>query len=127
MNKKQQGDVGVAAAVFYYSRLGYVVSVPLTDAARYDLVVELPDKGLQRIQCKTTGHKPAGGTVYEVGLRTTGGNQSWNHESKYINEEECDFVFAHCMNGDSYLFPSAYVQNKASIRLGKKQVQYKIT
>jgi hypothetical protein len=40
MNRKQQGDIGVAQAIFYYTKQGYVVSVPATDNSLYDLLVD---------------------------------------------------------------------------------------
>lgn len=126
MDRKRQGDVGVASAIFHYTKLGYTVCAPLTDAARYDLVVDVPGEGLIRVQCKSTGHLVSP-EVYEVGLRTLGGNQSWSHEPKHISSLECDVVYVYCMDGSSYVFPASVAEGKSSIRLGKKQLEYKVT
>ena len=34
-------------------------------------------------------------------LRTNGGNQSWNKESKYLSSEDCDRVFLYNINTDN--------------------------
>ena len=38
----KQGNVGVAYAIAYYSKLGYTVSVPLTDTQDYDSLYQGP-------------------------------------------------------------------------------------
>ena len=37
---KQQGNIGHAAALFYYSSLGWNVSNPITDCTDYDFLAE---------------------------------------------------------------------------------------
>ncbi|WP_426513126.1 group I intron-associated PD-(D/E)XK endonuclease [Dactylosporangium sp. McL0621] len=59
MNRKQQGDLGVAMAIAYYTRTGYAVSVPLTDNTRYDLIIDGGER-LLRVQVKTTGFQRLG-------------------------------------------------------------------
>lgn len=38
---KGQGNVGIAAAILYFTKQGCTVSVPLNDSQDYDLVVDL--------------------------------------------------------------------------------------
>ena len=40
-NTRKQGDVGVGAAIAYFTEQGYMVAVPLTDNQDYDLVIEI--------------------------------------------------------------------------------------
>lgn len=126
MNTKQQGDIGVAAAVFHYTKLGYVVSQPLTDNSKYDLIVD-DGISLLRVQCKTTGYSRNESQTYEVQLATSGGNQSWNKKARPIELPQCDIVFIYCMNGVQYEFPVGSVAGKKMLRLGSKQDQFKIT
>lgn len=123
MNTKQQGDLGVAAAIFEYTRAGYVVSIPATDNARYDLLV---DNGtISKVQCKTTRYKNGYG-IYMVQLATSGGNRSGEGSRKCISEDECDLVFVYCMDGTKYEFPAEFVSGKANMNLGKLCEQYKL-
>jgi len=115
MNKKQQGDVGVAMAIAYYTREGYVVSVPLTDNARYDILIEKDSKVL-RVQCKTTKYIEK--NAYVVQLRTSGGNQSWSHEVKKISSTEADLLFVYAFDGTMYQFDGPEFDGKSNLRLG---------
>ena len=55
-NFKQQGNIGMAYAIAYYTKLGYVVSIPLTDSQDYDLIIDTGIK-LLKVQVKTTDFK----------------------------------------------------------------------
>lgn len=48
-----KGDLAVARAIFFFTEKGWDVSVPITESAAYDLVVDAPD-GLKRVQVKFT-------------------------------------------------------------------------
>lgn len=48
---QRKGDIAVAQAIATFTRMGWDVSVPLTESALYDLVVDTGD-GLVRVQCK---------------------------------------------------------------------------
>ena len=124
MNRKQQGDLGVAAAIWHYTKNDYVVSIPATDNARYDLLVD--KGGIYRVQCKTTGYKSPHG-IYVVQLSTQGGNRTWNGTKKFISAEECDLVYIYCLDGTTYEIPVERVSGKAALNLGKLCDQYKTT
>lgn len=124
MNRKRQGDVGVAMAIAYYASKGYNVSVPLTDATRYDLIVENGE--LIRVQVKTTNQKTPHG-VPCVTLSTQGGNQSWDGVIKRISSDETDVVFVYSMDGQMWEFPVSVCEGKRSLNLGKLQDQYKVS
>lgn len=40
LDNKHKGNLAVASAICYFVSAGYTVSIPLTDAAKYDLVAE---------------------------------------------------------------------------------------
>jgi PD-(D/E)XK endonuclease len=52
-NTQRKGDTAVAQAVATFTRIGYDVSLPLTESAPYDLIVDL-GTSLKRIQIKFT-------------------------------------------------------------------------
>lgn len=123
-NTKQQGDVGVAMAIAYYTKNKLVVSVPLTDNARYDLVVER-NGVLLRVQCKTSNAVSKSGN-YKVQLKTSGGNQSWNKTSKKISSTETDILFAYSFDNKMFEFPVDVVTDKSSITLCDKYKEYEV-
>lgn len=124
MNTKKQGDIGVAAAIFHYTKSGHAVSVPLGDATRYDLIVDV-DGVLKRVQIKSSNFKTAAGT-YQVQLATSGGNQSWSGDKKFISATECDILFVYCLDGTCYEIPLYLCVGRSSIRLGNKYDEYKV-
>ena len=124
MNTKQQGDIGVAKAIYYYTVSGFIVSIPNTDNSRYDLVVD-KGVGLQKVQVKTTTFKSKYG-VYEVGLKTCGGNSSWSGVSKKLSKEEIDTLFVLTQDGDMYEFPPEVFDGRGRLNLGKDRDIYKV-
>ena len=71
-NPRLQGLIGVAAAIDWFTRAGYLVSIPLNDSQPYDLVV---DDGMRllRFQVKTTTARGRYGN-FTLALQTAGGN-----------------------------------------------------
>ncbi len=123
MNTKQTGDIGVAKAIYYYTALGYTVSIPNTDNAKYDLIV---DNGkLLRVQVKTTSYKVKSGS-YQANLKTCGGNQSWSGIVKYIVASDTDLALIVCDDGSMYEFPSNVIAGKTNVTLGEKYNKYKV-
>jgi hypothetical protein len=118
---KNKGNFGLGKSISYFTENEYVVSIPLNDTQKYDLVVEMNGE-LKRIQVKTTTSKD--GVNYQVDLRTTGGNRS-----RYINEKfdksKIDYLFIYTENG-SWLIPSEEIKSERSINLGEKFIDFKI-
>lgn len=56
MNRRKQGDIGVAEAISYYTKQGYALFHPLTEATKVDLILE-KDGDLRRVQVKTSTSK----------------------------------------------------------------------
>lgn len=125
MDKRKQGDIGVAEAIRYYTRLGYEVFHPLTEATRVDLVV-LKGEEILRVQCKTNIHHPKGTKSYSVSLITSGGNQSWSGEVKRISSKEVDVVFIWCEDDSLWVVPSSVVEGKRSFSAGYMNREYHV-
>ena len=125
MNTKQQGDVGVAATVLHYTKLGYTVSQPLSDNSRYDLIVDKGNGQLQRVQCKTSRYFRDASRTFEVKLATSGGNKSGNTK-KPIDSTEIDIVMVYTWDGDLYEFPAEVLHCKDNVRLGKNKQVYRV-
>lgn len=124
MNTRQQGDLGVAYAIWHYTKKGYIVSIPNTEASRYDLVVDDGER-LLRVQCKTTSYRTPEG-VFQAQLRTSGGNSSWTGVVKKISRAECDLVFILTEDVDAYEFPSEFLDGRTTVNLGKKAERFRV-
>ena len=120
---KQQGNIGHAAALFYYSSLGWNVSNPITDCADYDFLAE--DNGkIYKIQIKTTKYLTESGN-YEVRIVTSGGNQK-EYWRKELNKEILDYLFVLTEQGICYSIPISEIETSNSITLYDKYDKYKV-
>lgn len=112
MNTKEQGAIGVAKAIAYYGSKGFLVSIPIAEIKRYDLVV---DDGVQllKVEVKTTNSE-----TNQVQLRTLGGNQSWNGVYKKLSADDCDRVYlVNLNNGVEREFFISELAGRTSIKL----------
>lgn len=122
INSKKQGDIGMCYAMAYFSKMGYTVSVPITDSQEYDLIV---DNGrLLRVQVKTTSYKTNHG-IYQVQLKTCGGNRSCN-SIKYFDTNNSDLLFVLTESGEMYLIPRSELNAKSAFNLGKEYMRYRV-
>lgn len=115
MNSKRQGTLGVAAAIAYFTSMQHSVFLPLSDAQRYDLVVDISNI-LYRVEIKTSSSD----TFW---LRTMGGNQSGKGKIKFLSAQDCDLVFLHSVDGSSWLYTIEALEGKTSV---KPTAEYKI-
>ena len=124
MNPRKQGDVGVSAAIDYFTRNDYIVSFPMTEAADYDLIVD-DGKHLYKVQVKTSTFRPRGeGTPFAVSLATKGGNRS-GQTVRFFTEKKVDFLFILTESNKKYLIPTDKIDNKGQINVGGKKEAYK--
>lgn len=122
LNSKKQGDIGMGYAIAYFSKMGYTISIPITDSQDYDLIV---DNGtLLKVQVKTTKFKDDSG-VYQVALRTCGGNRSGQNFKKF-DSNSSDLLFILTDSGDMFLIPKDEIKNLTAINLGLKYNKYKV-
>ncbi|MFZ2205280.1 MAG: group I intron-associated PD-(D/E)XK endonuclease [Minisyncoccia bacterium] len=119
MKTKEKGDLAVANAIRYYVTCGYEVCLPIGDKKDYDFVVE-KNNILHRVQVKFAG-------IYsddkcKVGLRITGGNQSFNYSKKY-NLNSFDFLFVYTERGEMYSIPWKEVDCRNEITIDNIKYQ----
>lgn len=116
--------MGMCYAIAYYSKLGYTISIPITDSQDYDLIVDT-GTNILKVQVKTTSYKTEHG-VYSVGLKTCGGNKSGN-SIKTFETNSSDLLFVLTNDGDCYSIPRHAITSKSSINLGEKVLMYKVS
>lgn len=121
-NPKKQGDVGLGAAIGWFTAHGYTVSVPLTDSQDYDLIVD-DGNDLLRVQVKTTTFKMK--AHYVVALKTCGGNrkEAWN---KRFDHSSVELLFVLTEAGDKYLFKTSDFTAGSSMNLGPDKDKFKV-
>lgn len=113
----------MAKAIYFYTALGYVVSIPNTDNSKYDLII---DNGkTSRVQVKTTRFKTPQG-IYQVALRTSGGNKSWSGIVGRIDSLSVDLVVIVSEDGLLYEFPAEYLHGRTSVNLGEGAKKYRV-
>ena len=91
---QKKGDAAVAQAIASFTRLGFDVSIPLTESAAYDLVVD--ERGiLYRVQVKYT-------SAGEVDLRRIHSN-SLGYVVKKTASAAYDWLYILDIKGDEFL------------------------
>lgn len=126
INSKKQGDVGMCYAIAYYSRLGWTVSIPITDSQDYDLLVENTDNNILKVQVKTSRYLTEGGT-YQVSLKTCGGNKIWTNNKENGIKNYIDLVFVLVDDGSCYSIPTEKIESSGSMNLGDKYSEFKVS
>lgn len=121
VNSKKKGDIGLGAAIAFFVRNFYTVSLPLTDSQDYDLVVDKDDT-LSRIQVKTTDYKRKNSFVVQMSVK--GGNKSSNKVKKFDNTK-VEYVFVLTSDNEEYLIPAKEIKVKNQLTLGTKYKTFK--
>ncbi|OGZ02626.1 MAG: hypothetical protein A2946_03140 [Candidatus Liptonbacteria bacterium RIFCSPLOWO2_01_FULL_53_13] len=118
MNTKERGDVAVGHAIAHYLENGYEGCLPIGDKRHYDFLIERAGT-IKRVQVKYAGvygkHKKC-----VVGLRITGGNQSYSYARKY-SDEAFDELFVYTEKAKKFVIPWKEVdcRNELAIEAGK--------
>ena len=125
VNSKKQGDVGMAAAIFWATKAGYTPAIPLTDSQDYDLVIDT-GTALRRVQVRTTRALSENGS-FEVNLRVIGGNRSNTGKTKTPATMAYDDLFVLTAAGDAYFIPKVVFQHrKAYLTLNSSMLLYRV-
>lgn len=93
---QRKGDLAVAMAIADFTEAGWDVSVPLTESAAYDLIVDTPE-GLKRVQSKFCGVTPP-----LVDLRNVHSN-SKGYVVKRSAKDAYDWLYVYRPGYGSYL------------------------
>jgi len=118
MDNKQKGNLAVASAIKHFVSAGYTVSTPLSDTAKYDLVVEQAG-AFQAVQCKYAGHERSPG-IFSVPLYVCGGNRSAGNRRMKYHQGDFDILFVLCANGRAYAIPFQEVAGQTTVNVGRK-------
>lgn len=116
LNTVSIGDVGETYAIFEFTRHNAIISKPLTNNARYDLIVEVNHR-IYRVQVKTTNCIKDG----KMEFSTASTNYvKGNWDKNIYSTNEVDLIFLYCVENNwcGLLLPEENMFPKSvSIRL----------
>lgn len=101
---QRKGDIAVSQAVATFTKLGYDVSIPFTESAAYDLVVDTQE-GIKRVQVRYTGSG-------SVDLRRIHSN-SLGYVVKKTKDGAYDWLYIYSQDGKEYLFKSCFPMRRS--------------
>lgn len=102
---QRKGDIAVSKAIARFTMMEWDVSIPLTESATYDLVVDIGEK-LVRVQVRFC-------SVREVALRRVHSN-SKGYVVKKTKENAYDWLYIYKNTGEEYLIKKC-LANRNSI------------
>lgn len=114
---QRKGDIATTCAVATFTKLGYDVSLPVTESAKYDLIVDCGAGDLKRVQVKYS-------KLRNVGLRRVHSNsQGYVVKMNAVNDYDWLYVFYKPSDTveEEYLFKECFAgRNAVSIVKGIK-------
>ena len=106
---QRKGDIATARAIATFTAMGYDVSIPLTESAAYDLIVD-DARELARVQCKFSDNRRR-----QVDLRRIHSNSA-GYVVKPTLEGSYDWLYILDGNNSEYLI-KACLADRRSITL----------
>ena len=101
---QRKGDIATSRAVATFTQMGYDVSIPLTESAFYDLIVD-DGRCLYRVQCKFV-------STSEVDLRRIHSN-SRGYVTKLLPEGAYDWLYVLRPDGDEFLIKECHAGRRS--------------
>ena len=101
---QRKGDIATTRAIASFTAVGWDVSIPVTESAAYDLVVDTGAE-LVRVQCKFS-------STSEVGLRRIHSNSS-GYVVKPIAEDAYDWLYVLRPNGSEFLIKECHAGRRS--------------
>lgn len=115
MNTVGIGDIGEAMAIADFTKAGFVVSTPLSNNARYDLIIDNGQK-IYRVQVKTTESIKDDKMVFST--KTTNYSKgAWKATRYSTNEVDVFYLYCFENNWSGLYIPDDVVLTQLNIRL----------
>lgn len=108
---QRKGDIALTLAIATFTKLGYDVSVPITESAAYDIVVDTGE-GLFRVQCKYSSSN-------EIDLRCIHSN-STGYVVKTYAVNSFDWLYVYSPENGEYIYRES-IAGRRSIRVSKME------
>ena len=124
-NSNLRGNIGLTYAIAYYSKLGYIVSLPITDSQDYDILIDT-ETVIKKVQVKTVSFKDKRTGNYAVCLKTNSGFKN-NRTFKDFSENSSDILFVLTEEGICYSIPRDRITAKTQLTLNSSLDDCKVT
>ena len=96
---QRKGDIAVAQAIASFTRLGWDVSIPITESAAYDLIIDT-EEGIKRVQVRYAHDG-------DVDLRRIHSN-SRGYVVKKTKANSYDWLYILNQKGDEFLVKKCF-------------------
>ncbi len=103
-NTQRKGDIAVAQAIASFTKLGWDISIPLTESAAYDIIAD-DTQGLHRVQVRYT-------STDEVDLRNIHSN-STGYVVKKITSNSYDWLYILKSSGEEFLIKQCFIGRRS--------------
>jgi PD-(D/E)XK endonuclease len=103
---QRKGDIATSRAIATFTAMGFDVSIPLTESAAYDLIVDNGQK-LARVQCKFANDRRR-----QVDLRRIHSNSS-GYVVKRTRQGSYDWLYVLDGNGSEYLIKECLAERRS--------------
>jgi PD-(D/E)XK endonuclease len=103
---QRKGDIATSRAIATFTAMGFDVSIPLTESAAYDLIVDNRQK-LARVQCKFANDRRR-----QVDLRRIHSNSS-GYVVKRTRQGSYDWLYVLDGNGSGYLIKECLAERRS--------------
>jgi hypothetical protein len=118
-----QGSIGLTAAIYKLTQIGYNIALPILDNQEYDLIAGYEGL-LYKVEVKSSSVKALSGN-WTVQIKKVRSNKSVNAITNFDNSL-VDYLFVYTMDGDCYFIPSECIDTKTTITIPGKYSSYKI-
>lgn len=123
-----QGNIGEAAAIMFFTNIGGIVCKPLFINSEYDFIVDINNE-LCRVQVKTTKqtNRPIDedNRAYMVNLKSSGCNAR-KHTYTPIDVKKIDLLFVLADDGTKWVIPASKLTAKSGLTLNESYDQFKV-
>lgn len=121
-----QGDIGEARAIYEYIKLGYVVSKPLNDKAKYDLIIDKDEK-LLKVQVKTASALSGKNKdIFKVKICSSYSNKNISKTTPR-QDTDYDILFVLTSSDEVWSIPVDVLDSRTQVNIGgTKYQQYKL-
>lgn len=118
-----QGSIGMSAAIYKLTELGYRVAIPLVDNQEYDLIVDI-EGDLAKVEVKSTSVKQSSGS-WSVQIKKVRPNKTENTITGF-NNNLVDYLFVYTTEGDCFFIPSEDIDTKCQLSVPGKYEHYRL-
>lgn len=118
-----QGSIGMSAAIYKLTQLGYRVAIPLVDNQEYDLIVDI-EKTLCKVEVKSTSVKSVSNS-WAVQIKKVRSNRTTNVISGF-DSSLVDFMFVYTTEGDCFFIPAEDIDTKNQLTVPGKFECYRV-